>query len=371
VSARARLLALLTVVVVAAASAVTVAWVYFRSTTDHITLTAQFDSAAGLYVDNTVAVLGMPVGKVKAITPKSGYVEVQFTVDRGVKIPADAQAVTISTSILTDRQIELTPPYRGGPVLKDRDTIGLPRTKTPVEFARVLGVLDKISLSLKGDGTGNGPVADVVNSGAAIADGTGQKIKDALGELSNALRLSADGGAHTRDQLTTIVRNLSSLLQAAADNDAQLRDFGTTVRQLSQIVNDEDFGSGTTGKTMNTLLAQVGDFLEKNRDNIKAVVNNGNTTANTLVERQRDLKEFLDVAPLTLDNLYNVVDRNNGVARARVLTDRVLFDNSATKELCNLMGLRQLGCSTGTLQDFGPDFGLSYVLDGMTAMGQK
>lgn len=177
-SARARLLAVVTVVVVAAASAITVALVYFKSTTDHITLTAQFDSAAGLYVDNTVAVLGMPVGKVTAITPKkSGYVEVQFTVDRDVKIPADAQAVTISTSILTDRQIELTPPYRGGPVLRDRDSIGLPRTKTPVEFARVLGVLDKISVSLKGDGNGNGPVADVVNSGAAIADGNGRRSR--------------------------------------------------------------------------------------------------------------------------------------------------------------------------------------------------
>ncbi|WP_319434871.1 MCE family protein [Mycobacterium sp. RTGN5] len=370
-SARARLLAIVTVIVVVVASVTTVAWVYFKSTTDHITLTAQFDSAAGLYVDNTVAVLGMPVGKVTEITPKSGYVEVKFTVDRGVTIPADAQAVTISTSILTDRQIELTPPYRSGPALKDNDTIGLPRTKTPVEFARVLGVLDKISTSLKGNGNGDGPVADVVNSGAAIADGNGEKIKDALGQLSNALRLSADGGTQTGDQLTTIVRNLSSLLQAAADNDAKLRDFGTTVRQLSQVVNDEDFGSGTTGKTMNTLLAQVGDFLEKNRDNIKAVANNGSTTANTFVERQRDLTEFLDVGPLALDNLYNVVDQRNGAARARILTDRVLFDNQGIKEVCNMMGLRQLGCSTGTLQDFGPDFGLTYVLDGMAAMGQK
>ena len=35
---------------------------------------------------------------------------VQFTVDGDVQIPADVQAVTISNSILTDRQIELTPP---------------------------------------------------------------------------------------------------------------------------------------------------------------------------------------------------------------------------------------------------------------------
>ncbi|MGV7625346.1 mammalian cell entry protein, partial [Mycobacterium kansasii] len=51
--------------------------------------------------------------------------------------------------------------------------------------------------------------------------------------------------------------------------------------------------------------------------------------------------------------------------------DRMIFDSQLTKEVCNLMGLRQLGCSTGTVQDFGPDFGLTYVLDGLAAMGQK
>jgi phospholipid/cholesterol/gamma-HCH transport system substrate-binding protein len=313
----------------------------------------------------------MPIGKVTNITPKGGYVEVQFTVERSVKIPADAQAVTVSTSILTDRQIELTPPYHGGPTLADHDTIGLTRTKTPVEFAHTLDVLDKISASLRGDGTGGGPVADVVNSSAAIADGNGDKIKSALGELSSALRLSAEGGTQTRDQLTTIVKNVSSLLDAAAANDTKLREFGLTVRQLSQIVADEDFGSGTTGKKLNQVLDQVSGLLEANRDNIKNAILNGNTTLKTAVDKQRDLAELLDLAPLTLDNFYNSIDQVNGSVRVRVLTDRLLFDNQVIKEVCNLMGLRQLGCSTGTLQDFGPDFGLSYVLDGMAAMGQK
>ena len=56
----------------------------------------------------------------------------------------------MSNSILTDRQIELTPPYRGGPTLQNHDTIGLNRTKTPVEFARVLDVLDKLSALAQG-----------------------------------------------------------------------------------------------------------------------------------------------------------------------------------------------------------------------------
>jgi virulence factor Mce-like protein len=365
------LTALVATGVVLAVLAAGIGWTFLQDRLDTITVTAQFDSAAGLYEGNTVAVLGMPVGQVTDITPKGSYVEVHFTIDDDVAVPADAQAVTISNSILTDRQIELTPPYRDGPTLADHDIIGLNRTKTPVEFARVLDVLDKLSTSLRGDGLGNGPIADVVTAGAAIADGNGQQMKDVLGELANALRLSADRGAVTKDQLTTIIRNLSSLFEAAAANDATLREFGTTVRTLSQILADEDFGTGTTGRKMNEVITQVGEVLEKHRESIKQIVANGDTALKTTVEHQRDLAEFLDLTPMTLDNIYNAIDQRNGSVRVHVLVDKVLFETQTLKEVCNMMGLRQLGCSTGTLQDFGPDFGLSYMLDGLAAMGQK
>ncbi|MGE2732283.1 MCE family protein [Mycolicibacterium vaccae] len=370
-SARSRIIAVIVVGVVLAVVAAAVVVKFAADQLNTITVTAQFDSAAGLYEGNTVAVLGMPVGKVTKITPKGGYVEVEFTVDKDVKVPADVQAATISNSILTDRQIELTPPYRDGPTLQNHDTIGLNRTRTPVEFARVLDVLDKLAVSLRGDGKGGGPIADVVDAGAAVADGNGQQMKDALGELSNALRLSADRGTVTKDQLTTIVRNVSSLSEAAARNDDMMREFGSSVRALSQILADEDLGSGTTGKKINDVLAQTGEVLDTHRETIKELVANGDIVLNTAVDHRRDLAEFLDVAPLTLDNLYNVADEKNGALRVKVVTDKVLFDNQLIKEVCNMMGLRQLGCSTGTMQDFGPDFGLSYMLEGLAAMGQK
>jgi len=336
-----------------------------------ITVTAQFDSAAGLYENNAVAVLGMPVGKVSRITPRDGYVEVEFTVDRDVKIPADVHAVTISTSILTARQIELTPPYHGGPLLADHDTIGLPRTKTPVAFDRVLDMLDKISTSLKGDGAGGGPVADLLSAAAGATDGNGERIKTALDELSKALRLSADGGAQTADQLTSIVKNLSSLMEAASRNDATLRKFGSTTHLLSRVLADEDLGTGTTGRRINEIIAQAAILLEQNRDHLKQTVRNGDTALTSLADHQRELSELIDVLPLTLENLYNAIDRTNGAVRVHALADKLLTESQLSKEMCNLMHLRQLGCSTGTLQDYGPDFGLTYVLDGLAAMGQK
>lgn len=203
-----------------------------------------------------------------------------------------------------------------------------------------------------------------------MADGNGERIKSALSELSKAMKLSADGGAQTKEQLTTVVDNLSTLMDAAAANEGTLRDFGSTVRVLTQVLADEDLGSGTTGKQLNAVLTQLGDLLETNRDTIKEVLTNTDSVLTTTVDHQRDLAELLDVAPMTLDNLYNVVDRENGAARVHILTDRVLFDTQTVKEVCNMMHLRQLGCSTGTLQDFGPDFGVSYILDGLAAMGQ-
>jgi len=63
-------------------------WSVIKKHRDTITVTAQFDNAAGLYPTNNVAVLGMKVGSVNKVTPKTGYVEVEFTVDKSVKIVA-------------------------------------------------------------------------------------------------------------------------------------------------------------------------------------------------------------------------------------------------------------------------------------------
>lgn len=127
-----------------------------------LTVTAQFEDSVGLYEGNAVSVLGMPVGRVTEIAPKETYVEVTIVIDEHVDIPADVQAVTVSTSILTDRHIELTPPYRGGPTLTDGDIVSLARTRTPVEFDRTLAMADKLASALEGDGKGQGPLKDLI-----------------------------------------------------------------------------------------------------------------------------------------------------------------------------------------------------------------
>ncbi|BBZ64977.1 putative MCE family protein [Mycolicibacterium insubricum] len=371
-SARKRLLVIAGIIVVAA---LVIGGFIFSEVRSHLTTkhyTAQFESAAGIFEDNLITVLGMPVGRVSKVTPKQGYVEVEFTVDGEVKVPKKVEAVALQTAILTDRQIELTPVFKDGDEeLPSGTTIGRDQTRVPVEFDEVLGTLDKLATALSGNKDGTGPVADVVANSAAVVDGNGEKIKSALSELSDAFRLSVNRGDTTKEQMTTIVQNVNSLFGAAADNDATLRQFGTTVNALTQVLADENLGTGTTGRKINDVLKQAGDILAANRGHIKTIVSNTNTVLTTTVDKKRDLAEFLDVTPLVLENVYNAVDRENGSLRIRLMTDRVLFETQTSKEMCNILRLRQLGCSTGTIQDFGPDFGLTYMLDGLAAMGQK
>jgi len=323
-----------------------------------ITVTAQFEDTVGLYEGNAVSVLGMPVGTVRGIVPKGQFVEVKLEIDSDVTIPADVQAVTVSTSILTDRHVELTPPYRGGPTLKNGDVVGLGRTRTPVEFDRTLAMVDRLARALRGDNQGGGPVADLIGISDELVAGNGAELKTTLGQLSEALRLGSDNGAAAKEDLQTVVTSLDTLMGEAAENDTAIREFGSNVRQLSDILAGEALGTGSTGAKVYQILAQAETLLQNNRDGLKTTVADFEAITKSIVDYRRELSEFFDLAPLTIDNIYNAIDPNAGAIRVHALGDKLLFNSQFGKEICNLIGKKQLGCATGTPRDYGPDFGL-------------
>jgi len=226
-------------------------------------------------------------------------------------------------------------------------------------------VVDKLSLTLSGDGQGHGPLADMVNIGDKITTGNGPNIKATLDELAQALRLGADNGTQTKKDIQAIATNLAELTQAAADNDSAIREFGSNIRQLSDILADEDLGTGNAGKQINKILNQAAGLLQENRDGLKSTVADANTLTAAINDYRREIAEFFDVAPLAIDNVYNAIDANAGSLRLHILPDKILFNGQFAKEVCSLVGAKQLGCATGTLADYGPDFGIPGMLEVM------
>ncbi|MFF0499990.1 MCE family protein [Nocardia aobensis] len=338
--------------------------------TDYRSITAYFDNANGLYPGNAVSVLGMRIGRIDAITAHGGGVDIKLSVDRSIRLPADVRAVTVTDSVLTDRHIELSPVYRGGPTLADPATLDREHTRTPIEFDSLLAMADELATSLSGDNNGNGPVADLLDTGSALTTGNGAQMRTALNNLSTALRMGGDGSA-TRDAITEVVTNLDTLAAAAARNDGTLRDFGSGIHQLSDLLADEQLGTGDTGAKLDEILSQATEILQNHRSTIATLARNSTTITTALSDYNSNLSEFLDVFPLVTDNVYNAIDHNVGALRATVDVNRLLLDGQMVKEVCNLLGLRSLGCATGAMRDMGPDFGLTEILAAMAGVQPK
>ena len=81
--------------------------------------TAMFTGTVGLYEGNDVRVLGVKVGTVDHVEPEGKLVKVDLLVDRSVQVPANADAVIVAPSLVSDRYVQLAPVYTGGPELAD------------------------------------------------------------------------------------------------------------------------------------------------------------------------------------------------------------------------------------------------------------
>lgn len=107
------------------------------STGNKRTIVGYFTSAVGLYPGDQVRVLGVPVGEIDMIEPRSSDVKITMSVSKDVKVPVDVQAVIMSPNLVAARFIQLTPVYTGGAVLPDNGRIDLDRTAVPVEWDEV------------------------------------------------------------------------------------------------------------------------------------------------------------------------------------------------------------------------------------------
>ena len=109
------LLAIAVVLVLAVSVAI---WWLFNGASER-RVTAYFTAAVGIYPGGDVRILGVPVGTIDSVTPQGRLVRVEMSVDRDVRVPANASAVAVSPSVVSDRYVQLAPVYRGGPEMRD------------------------------------------------------------------------------------------------------------------------------------------------------------------------------------------------------------------------------------------------------------
>jgi virulence factor Mce-like protein len=306
-------------------------------------VTAWFDAAVGLYPGSDVRVLGIAVGEVTDVVPRGDRVRVDMLVDEDYDIPADADAVVLAPSLVSDRYVQFAPVYSGGPTLADGAEVPLERTATPVELDAVYGALDDLSVALGPTGANSdGALQDLLDVGAANLDGNGAALNQTLTGFSQAVRTLAEN----RDGLFDSVENLQVFTTALATVDSQVGRFNENLAAVAEQLAGEREDLAAAIAQLSSALAQVATFVQQNTALLSTNVDRLAEVTLTLVQQRSALAEVLDVAPAALSNVARAYNPDTGTLDTR---DNSLGSVNAEVVVCQLLS------SAGRLQLGGVD----------------
>jgi phospholipid/cholesterol/gamma-HCH transport system substrate-binding protein len=294
-------------------------------------LVAHFARVVGVHPGSDVRVLGVHIGRVVAVEPEGRTVRVEMRYDRDWRVPAGAQAVIVPPSVVSDRYVQLTPAYGGGPALADGAELPVERTAAPMEIDDIYRALDDFNRALGPRGANaDGALTDLLAAGRANLEGNGAALGETLDGLSRALGTLSDG----RQDLFGTVGNLQEFTTALARSDQQVRSFNVRLAGVAQQLAGERDELAAALRNLATALADVTTFVKQNRT---ALVSNVDALADVtgiLVRQQRSLVEILDVAPLALSNLNLAYNPRSGTLDTR---DNVLGPYDPASFVCSLM----------------------------------
>ena len=268
-------------------------------------MTAYFDNSNGIFKGDDVMVLGVPVGSIDKIEPEPRRVKITFHVDDKYKVPADANAIIISPTLVTARAIQLTPAYTAGPVMRSGAVIPQNRTAVPVEFDDLREQLEKLTQTLQPTQPGGvSTLGEFVNTTADNLRGQGAKIRQMLIELSQALSTLGD---HSQDLFGTL-KNLSVLVKALHSSNDLLRQLNVNLASATGLLSNDNNEVGNAVKDLNVALGDVQSFVADNREPLGTAVDKLSSISQALVESLDDIKQTLHVAPTAFQNFINIYE---------------------------------------------------------------
>lgn len=266
---------------------------------------AMFRESVGIYPGSDVRILGVKVGTVDAVVPKGTDVEIEMALDRGVRVRADTDAVIISPSLVSDRYVQLTGVWGGGPTLAAGTVIPLSRTATSVEIDQLTQSVVHLADALGPRGANrHGALADLLNVGAANLRGNGAALHTTLDRLS-ALSQTLAGN---RGNLFRTLGNLAKFTATLATNDASVRGLNSSLADVSQVLANDRQSFTAALHDLSGALLTVKQFIAQNRALISSNVHKLAVITQTLLDERNSLAQALRSAPLAVDNLLNAYD---------------------------------------------------------------
>ncbi|MCV7125452.1 MCE family protein [Mycobacterium lacus] len=300
------MVAVVLVALIVAGAALVLRDTVFRPTT----ITAYFTTTTAIYPGDEVRVSGVKVGRIKSIQPQGTVAKMTLQVDRDVPIPADAKAVIVASNLVAARYVQLAPAYRdSGPIMPDGGVIPVERTAVPVEWDEVKAQLMRFATDLgPRSGVSGTSVGRFIDSAANALEGTGDKLRQTLAQLSGVGRILANGSGNIVD----VIKNLQAFVTALRDSSTQIVAFNNRLATLTSVVDDSRSELDAALSDLSTAVGEVQRFIAGTRNQTSEQVARLADLTQILVDKRMALENILHVAPNAIANFYNDYNPDTG-----------------------------------------------------------
>jgi phospholipid/cholesterol/gamma-HCH transport system substrate-binding protein len=263
-------------------------------------LVAYFPQAIGLYDGNAVDVMGVKIGTVDSLTDVGDQVRADITYDASQKLPADVRAVLVTPSVVSDRYIQLTPAYTGGPSLPDNAVLQQNRTAVPLEYDDIFRNLDTLNQALGPNGANkHGALSRLIKVSDENLHGNGAELNSALKNFGQAIATLAG----SRGNLFGTVSHLQQFTTTLANDDGGVRALNRNLQAVGTQLAGERHNLGAALANLSTALRQVNTFVAANRQGITTDLHQATTVTQSLTAEKQALIQVLDDAPIAVGNL--------------------------------------------------------------------
>lgn len=275
---------------------------------------AMFSDAVGLYEDNKVSLLGIEIGRITSIENVDGAVRITMSIDRGIKLPADVGAATISNSIVNDRRVEFTKAYNGGPELDYDTCLPLERTRTPRSVSELFASVEDLTSALTKNGNSK-MLSELLAKVDTATTGTVDEIRGIVGDLATLAQDPKDLNSDIR----ALIDSIDTIAQEANGNYDEITEIVHRLDGVVWLVDHwaDEFAQGIDyGKE---LLPVIERNLDKYNDEIMNLLNLTTPLFKGVADYIGPIEELLATSPVMIDSLLSVLDSSSGAIRVDVL----------------------------------------------------
>lgn len=226
------------------------------------TVTAIFDSAAGLEERAAVRVAGVRVGKVEKIDLRSGRAEVTMEIPADVELRRDARASIANLGLLGEKYIELSPGSPRQPLMQG-ENVTLPGSQ-PASIDDVTSQVSDIATDVKaiteslravvGGESGQQRLDEIIANVNIIT----AQVRDLVGaNRTNVDATMANMAALTADLRTQIPRLAASLDRVATQIDGTVGENRQDVRVAVENLRNLSSELRTSADNLNAITGQM------------------------------------------------------------------------------------------------------------------